>query len=244
MPAVVVVRRSHAMNSYSAAARGARKQAAGFTLIELAVALVVIALLLGTLLSPLTAQVQQSRISETQKILDQINDALIGFAISQTPPRLPCPDTTGDGIEDVCPNAFATQSTGGNLPWVTLGVPATDPWGQRYQYRVNNQIGTSIPNNFQFNPSGAGLLRVCSVSACSAGTVVANNLPAVILSRGPNGAATPTSADELANTDNNGDFVGRTYSAVGSGLGEFDDIVTYISMPVLFSRLVSAQKLP
>ena len=66
--------------------------------------------------------------------LDQINEALIGFALAQPKPYLPCPDTNNDGISDACPNTNSTETTGGNIPWVTLNVPANDPWGQPYQY--------------------------------------------------------------------------------------------------------------
>ena len=48
----------------------------GFTLIELAVALFIIALLLGSILVPLATQVEQRQISETQKTMEEIRDAL------------------------------------------------------------------------------------------------------------------------------------------------------------------------
>src|SRR3990172_12353054 len=154
---------------------------AGFTLIEMAVALVVVALLLGSLPAPLSSQVEQRKISEAQKILEQINDALMGFAMSQTPARLPCPDTVGnDGLEDACPFT-AGSSTEGNVPWQTLAVPAADPWGQRYQYRVNGAFTTTQANGPPYlslttTPSGAcnppgspavGNIRICVDSACS-----------------------------------------------------------------------------
>jgi len=226
---------------------------AGFTLIEMAVALVVVALLLGSLLAPLSSQVEQRKISEAQKILEQINDALMGFAMSQTPARLPCPDTNGDGLEDACPFT-AGSSTEGNVPWQTLAVPAADPWGQRYQYRVNGAFTTTQANGPPYlslttTPSGAcnppgspavGNIRICVDSACS--STLANGVPAIIYSRGPNGTQPPTSADELENADIDCLFVSRTFSSVTGT--EFDDVVTWISAPVLYSRLVTAQKLP
>ena len=44
----------------------------GFTLIELAVVIVVIALLLGSILVPLTSQVEQRKVLETQKSAIQL----------------------------------------------------------------------------------------------------------------------------------------------------------------------------
>jgi prepilin-type N-terminal cleavage/methylation domain-containing protein len=40
---------------------------AGFTLVEMAIVLVIVGLLLGGLLMPLSAQIEQRRIGETQK---------------------------------------------------------------------------------------------------------------------------------------------------------------------------------
>ena len=75
-----------------------RHATAGFTLIELAVSMFIIALLLGAVLVPLATQVEQRQVSETQKTLDDAKEALVGFALANG--YLPCPDTTGDGIAD------------------------------------------------------------------------------------------------------------------------------------------------
>ena len=67
-------------------------RASGFTLIELAISMFIITLIATALLGPITAQVTQSRIAQARTELDQINEALIGFALAQTKPRLPCPE--------------------------------------------------------------------------------------------------------------------------------------------------------
>ena len=46
----------------------------GFSLIEVAVVLFIIVLLLGSILVPLTTQVEQKQISDTQKTLDEIRE--------------------------------------------------------------------------------------------------------------------------------------------------------------------------
>ncbi len=61
----------------------------GFSLIELAIVLVVVALLIGGLLVPLSMQIEQQRIRDTQKTLEEIKEALVGFAIANG--RLPRP---------------------------------------------------------------------------------------------------------------------------------------------------------
>lgn len=64
----------------------------GFSLIELAIVLVIVTLLVGGLAMPLGAQIQARRISETRADMQAIHDALIGFAMSHyvIPPSPPC----------------------------------------------------------------------------------------------------------------------------------------------------------
>src|SRR5258707_14270718 len=105
--------------NHSHAARLTR--ASGFTLFEIAISMLIITVLATVVLTPITTQVTQARISQAKADLDQISEALIGFALAQAKPRLPCPDTVGDGDEH-CTNYSAAQSSGGNIPWVLLNV--------------------------------------------------------------------------------------------------------------------------
>jgi len=235
--------------------RGIRAlRATGFTLFELAISMLIITLLAAVLLTPISTQVTQARIAQAKTELDQINEALIGFALAQPKPYLPCPDTNNDGVADACASVFTTETTGGNIPWVTLNIPATDPWGQRYQYRVNNAYTnsvtgftlTTVPTGAACTPPGgvSGFIKVCgsaTTATCNA-SIVANGVPAIVFSRGPNGQTAATSADELENNDGDCLFVSRTYSAVAGS--EFDDLLTWISPGILMSRMVTAQKLP
>jgi prepilin-type N-terminal cleavage/methylation domain-containing protein len=225
----------------------------GFTLIELAVSMLIITLLATVLLTPITTQVTQARMSQAKTDLDQINEALIGFALAQSKPYLPCPDTTGDGVADACAITTTTASEG-NIPWVTLNVPAMDPWGQRYQYRVNNAFTNSVagftlttaPTGAACAPPGnaSGFIKICgsaTVATCNA-SILANGIPAVMFSYGPNGQIAATSPDELENRDLDCLLVSRTYSSA-TGV-EFDDLLVWLSPGVLMSRMVTAQKLP
>jgi prepilin-type N-terminal cleavage/methylation domain-containing protein len=56
----------------------------GFTLIEMAIVLVIITILIGGLAVPLSAQIQARRITETQRTLGEAQDAIIGYAIANT----------------------------------------------------------------------------------------------------------------------------------------------------------------
>ena len=245
----------------------------GFTLIEIAVGLLILSLLFAALLSLIPVQIEQRRIAETQNGLTQISEALMGFAMSKG--YLPCPDKTSDtpaggakndGTEDVKADGTCIVPEG-NLPWVTLGIPSSDAWGRVFHYRVTAAFANRSPSPL-FKLDSAGTLTICSTAAVSStcpptaptippipATTYSTSAPAVILSYGKNGYGgivniayttlpAPTSADEIENTNGNAFFVSRTLTAVGAPVGEFDDLVSWISTPVLMSRMVSAQKLP
>lgn len=256
------------------------KHTQGFSLIEMAFVLVIITLLLGGLLVPFATQVEQRRITETQKSLEEIKEALIGYALSHgtsgTPslPYLPCPDFDGDGLEDRnADGSCASNGIRGSVPWATLGIAPTDAWGNRFLYVVdpgppsgtNPNPGVSFTDKSRgFNLNATGRLAVCThvtsinitATSCPSGTTLAENLPAVVLSYGKNGYGAlnsngkfnqpPTSVDEVENTSASSVFlyVSRAITPVGAPIGEFDDIVTWVSPNILFNRMVSAGKLP
>ena len=128
-----------------------RARSGGFSLIEMAVALFVIALLLGSLLVPLSTQVDKRRYAETEKQIEHIREALIGFALINR--HLPCPAKSAtDGREDRTGNACTL--VGGNpkrdgfIPWVTLGVSAVDAWDNLIRYSVDPDFANSDPVSY------------------------------------------------------------------------------------------------
>lgn len=236
-----------------------RSRQSGFTLIEIAVAAFVIALLLGSLLVPLTTQVEQRQVSDTEKALQEIRDALVGFAVSNG--YLPCPDknagvagngTANDGIEDVTAGGTCVATSEGNVPWGTLGVGSNDVWGNRFRYQVTAAFAARSPAA-SFSLTSAGSITVCSSTGCA--TRYTSDAVAVIVSLGKNGygainAASgntnlaPTSADEIENQTGPSQFMSRTHTPATAAAGEFDDIVTWLSKHTLFNRMVAAGKLP
>ncbi|MGD9788311.1 MAG: type II secretion system protein [Sulfuricellaceae bacterium] len=123
--------------------------AAGFSLLEMAVVLVIIGLLLAGTLLPMSAQVDNRRTQETQQQIDEITQALVGFAVANG--RLPCPadptKATGAanaGTEDL--GAGTCNRTSGAVPWATLGVAETDAWGRRFTYAVTGTFAQTIAN--------------------------------------------------------------------------------------------------
>lgn len=215
----------------------------GFTLIELAVVVGVIALLLGSILVPLGTQVNQRNIATTQTTLAAIEEAVLGYGATNG--RLPCPDTTGDGLEDRTTGASNDGCTGGTyvgaVPWATLGVPQADAWNFRFKYRVDNQFTRA-----DGDPNASGCAPGCTLQLGDAGTLsvntrrasdktnltLASNVPAVILSHGRNAngatsaegatmSAPPASTDELTNaTTTTTAFVSRAATEAASPCSE------------------------
>jgi type II secretion system protein G len=211
-----------------------KKNISGFTLVEMAVVLIIMGFMIGILITPLTAQVDQRHISEANKDLAEIKEAILGYVVVNG--FLPCPDTSGDGVDDGCANTSATSSTGGNLPWSTLGLKSKDPWGQVYQYRVNNAF--SAPFNLSTVGLGAGVIKICTDSTCA--NTEAGNVPVLVFSYGKNGAIQPpVSLDEKENANGDGVFVMHDFIQNG-----FDDVFIWISANVLMNRMVIAGKLP
>ena len=76
----------------------------GFSLIEIAVVLLIISILITIVAIPLTTQLDMQKTADTNKQLEQIKEAVYGFAMANG--RLPCPATaTSAGVERYCTNA-------------------------------------------------------------------------------------------------------------------------------------------
>jgi prepilin-type N-terminal cleavage/methylation domain-containing protein len=119
----------------------------GFSLVELAVVMFIIALLIGGMVMPLSAQQDLRATAETDKAVRAARDALIGFAMVHG--RLPCPASAASaGVELILVaspqgGGTCTNPYDGLLPAVTLGLRseandgyAYDGWGQNAANRL------------------------------------------------------------------------------------------------------------
>lgn len=239
-----------------------RQRAGGFSLIELAVVIIVITLLLGSLLVPLATQVEKRRYSETEKQLEYIREALIGFALAKR--YLPCPAiSVADGREDrdmatdECTDPGAGPRRVGFLPWVTLGVTQYDAWNNLLRYSVDPDFARSDPDFF-FALDSIGDIQIKTRDGAGAVVNLTNiEIPAIVLSHGKNGfgATTSTGAarfspggwagDEEDNaTEFDEAYVREKTENAGATGGVYDDIVVWVSLNQLFARMVSAGRLP
>ncbi|MDJ0778498.1 MAG: type II secretion system protein [Gammaproteobacteria bacterium] len=126
------------------------KRRRGFTLVEVAIVLLIVAIILGysVALFPVQQRLKQYRSAEAE--MDRIVEQLVAFA--QVNGRLPCPDTgagalTPDGLEDIDAGPpVSCTAFFGFVPARTLGMNGNfdaagvmlDPWGAGYGYAVSD----------------------------------------------------------------------------------------------------------
>lgn len=246
-----------------------RQNNLGFTLVELAIVLIIITLLSGGLMMTLSAQYENVANSETRRRLNDAREALLGYAAANG--RLPCPAQGGaTGVESPAGGGTCNDNWDGFLPAITLGISPTnengyavDGWGNPIRYATTKDVSSQVTKANQIKVAwnaGATLsngqlaadLCVCNTAvgisgsgagaSCASGSSLTANAVAVIYSRGSNGARAPSSADEVANGDTDRAFVSHTPSPAGAN--EFDDVVIWISPNTLYSRLIAAGRLP
>ena len=240
----------------------------GFSLIEMAIVLFIVALLLGGLLPTVSGQMEQQRRNETRKLMEEIRESLQGYVMVNG--RLPSPacgtiptvpgTVNNAGIELIPASAALCTSGAGDitvLPWSTLGVKETDAWGNRFAYRVTPVFTGAVAagTSAAFLLSSSGNM---SIKESATGNTIAPTIPVILWSHGPNAcgaylpsgaridddSSTPapiycTDADQQENTNNtNTIYVSKTTTST------FDDLVLWISTNTLISRMVSAGKLP
>ncbi len=138
------------------------KQQIGFSLVEMAIVLVIIGLLAGGILIPISEQLQNTRSTDNKNQMETIKEALIGFAIANG--RLPCPAiVNSNGIESPVGGGTCTTQHG-FIPYQTLGLEGqfnedniySDPWNNPYGYSVTNR---DIDSNNQPDFTTAGELQ-------------------------------------------------------------------------------------
>lgn len=226
-------------------------RARGFTLIELAVALAVLAIMTGSLLGSLRVYVEQRDVQQTEQQLARVIDALYGYALVNG--HLPCPASEADpgspayGVEDARDGAgnCPTLAGDGVVPWKTLGMTeALDAWGAPrvdgasawtgyLRYRVAPEFANSAaPIRLDTQQNATVFLRVRNETDTADLTDIRGRPPqapvAVIYSTGPD------------RTPNGRNGVHDLVYQGGTRSEAFDDITVWVARPALLAKLVTA----
>jgi prepilin-type N-terminal cleavage/methylation domain-containing protein len=245
----------------------------GFTLIEMAMVMLILSILVAASIAPLAQQMQQKAETETKAALEAADVAILGFAAVNG--RLPCPDTGNDGVADagatavdVCAS-LAAGDTGvvngrtGFLPFATLGVTGVDAWGNRIRYSLDQRLAVS--DRFAAISSASFVVNDgrLSTSMTPAQTlrVATNDAAYIVWSFGRNGLggrtldginrAAPTALDEIANTPEleaipaeRRTFVSRIQTDATVPAGLYDDILIFKSSVSLAAKMSAAGQWP
>ncbi len=119
----------------------------GFTLVEVAIVLVIVGLLLAGGMNLMSASADTARYKESQNNLNEVKETMISYySVNHF---LPCPDTDGDGIENPPTHTGTCTDVRGFLPHVTLGIGGNgDAWGEKIKYVVSPAFTVTAADNF------------------------------------------------------------------------------------------------
>lgn len=227
-----------------------KKYDLGFSLVEMAIVLIIVGLLVSAFLAPLGAQRDLKDYTDTKAHLEQIREALYGYAIING--SLPCPTTTADPTDNVNYGhgdvACLLTAAAGVLPWKDLGVQqydswgiqrnlTTDPWVGYWVYRVDpNFVNTfSLTTKTQATNPNPGANIDIRKSDGTSSTISAERAVAVICSTGK---------DRTANGHNASFEAANPIYEENIQTPTFDDMCIWITRPSLFNRMVAAGQLP
>jgi prepilin-type N-terminal cleavage/methylation domain-containing protein len=198
----------------------------GFTLIEMAIVMVVIGLLAGGGTFVMGMLTERKARNESIDYLHQARVALISHASTQG--ALPSADTDQDGAGD--------GADSGGLPYLDLKVPPTDLYKRVLRYELNPNLSTDLQTTCSALKAGlSGSPDVVDADGSSTAFPVA----AVLVSAGPMDADGNGNNFDRVNT---GSHQGNNATGAPNYLrfpptDTFDDLVVYIGEHELYSEL-------
>ncbi len=212
----------------------------GFTLLEIAIVLIVIGLLVAGGVGMYGTLIKRSRLLNTRELVKATKEALIGFAIKNN--RLPCPDTYDDGNfdgQEDCPYSPSLPFIKKNykLPYATLGVQRKDAYNKQLYYDVNLALTTTTSGyefcvaakNIFYNPSDPSAWPAPPQITLNEG-ISWSPAAAVVLSSSEN-----MSLDPSINSEDSTKADQRTYENKRV-TSNFDDEVAWINIGTILSK--------
>jgi prepilin-type N-terminal cleavage/methylation domain-containing protein len=204
----------------------------GFTLIEIAIVMVIIGLLTGGGISILKVLTERKARNENADYLQQAKEAVLGFANING--RLPRPDTNGDGQEDACANPCV-----GSLPFINLNIAPNDAYQRGVKYEISDNpenlrtdLRTTCNTLSAWNPASGN--RPLLIESGSPGSFA---VAAVLVSGGPMDAdGAGGTFDAVAGAGGGNNITGTPNYIRSSPADTFDDVVVYIGGYDLYSK--------
>ena len=236
----------------------------GFTLVEIAIVLLIVGVLARTLLEPLNRAQSHKQVEQTNNELQLIKDSLHAHLIAYG--YLPCP-ITQSSISSASTSITSTTSTNcknmqGGVPAALLGLSGAidshgallDAWNNPYRYAVSlsnhasrgdqrlpdwTTAGEASRVGLRHLTSNLVLCTKPSRDACAKHNVRASNLVFVVLSQGKDASS---SGAQLENQDNDAIYIVKDWSlSVDSA---FDDQIVWSSNQDALYWMLRAAWLP
>ncbi len=231
------------------------KHVVGFTLIELALALAVMSLLLGGLITPLVGAREYMNRTVTQQQLQRIETALIGHLLTLN--RFPCAASKESaGREQVASHGCLLYA--GFLPSSTLGIMGPtnedglliDQWGRPFLYRISASdsnldgsadyaVTSGVTLQVPLEVRADNVIALAVDGACGERVARAEAVVVVVASQGKQSARSPAEGE---NTDGDATFVSRPTSDVAGCA--FDDQLLWLTENQVLTLLLQAGALP
>jgi len=205
-----------------------KKNFRAFSLLELALILVVLGAIMTLGVGVLSSIVKNNKMRETESILEEVRESLVGYVMTNG--RLPCPDADGDGHEDSSSGSCTCSLPDCFLPYVTINVRGSDAYGRKLYYNVDSIFTTfSTLRGFCVHaPYITPSIQVSGNSDCSSGYYIA----AIVISGGRKDSDGDNLILDGENADNDSCFVQESVSISNN----YDDFTKEISLAWLLSR--------
>ena len=198
----------------------------GFTLIEMAIVMIIIGILSGGGAFVMGMLTERKARNESIDYLHQGREALLSFASTQG--KLPSADTNQDGIGD--------GATAGGFPYLDLKLKPTDFYKRVLRYELNPNLSSDLQATCSALRAGlAGSPGVVDGD----GSSTAFSVAAVLVSAGPMDADGDGNISDRVTT---GSHQGNNTTGVPNYLrfpptDTFDDLVVYLGEHELYSEL-------
>lgn len=245
------------------------RKSSGFSLVEMAIVLVITGLILGTVIGAMNVQVTGQRIKETQERQRVIKDALINYIRQNS--KLPCPalitladDHASAGIPNCTSGTNSIDVPAvdsafyGAIPWKELGLSpeaVKDAYGRRFTYIVTYAATLSTLNisgltgNLLLYPTATdATANTNRLNPCNGTLSVCDNLAVVaIISHGANGYGAYSNQGSLLsdasasdNEKENSDHANLKLVDGDFNQQSFDDYVLWVKPSELLQPLTNS----